>query len=82
MSVTTSVGDLHKAPFQSCSERRARADDRVSRRGGGGELMQTKGTKTGRVTDRSVGKIRGKRDGLVVKKDKKWDGGKEEQRLH
>lgn len=44
--------------------------------------MQTKGTKTGRVTDRSVGKIRGKRDGLVVKKDKKWDGGKEEQRLH
>lgn len=57
MSVTTSVGDLHKAPFQSCSERRARADDRVS---GGGELMQTKGTKTGRVTDGSVGKIRGK----------------------
>lgn len=36
MSVTTSVGDLHKAPFQSCSERRARADDRVSRGGGGG----------------------------------------------
>lgn len=42
---------------------------------GGGELMQTKGTKTGRVTDRSVGKIRGKRDGLVVKKDKKWGWG-------
>lgn len=25
MSVTTSVGDLHKAPFQSCSVRRRRA---------------------------------------------------------
>lgn len=32
MSVTTSVGDLHKAPFQSCSVRR-----RVMGRGGGRE---------------------------------------------
>lgn len=52
MSVTTSVGDLHKAPFQSCSVRRAREDDRASK----GELTETKDTNGDRVMDILVGK--------------------------
>ena len=51
MSVTTSAGDLHKAPFQSCS---AREDDR-------GRNDGDTDRQTDRVTDTSVGEMRGTR---------------------
>lgn len=38
MSVTTSVGDLHKAPFQSCSVRRAQRGAAVGE-GGRGRMI-------------------------------------------
>lgn len=64
VSVTTSVGDLHKAPFQSCSVRRVREDDRGSE----GEKNRDKRHKH----RQSSGHIGGKNedDGLVVRKEK------------
>lgn len=55
MSVTTSVGDLHKAPFQSCSVKMSEGGRQRER----GEITQTKDTNADGVTDRSVGKMRG-----------------------
>lgn len=50
-SVTTSVGDLHKAPFQSCSARRT-----------GGESRREREVKTDTNTDGPADRLAGKKE--------------------